>query len=94
MNLLDKLSNRRFRRFGAKIALCASILATYACSTPPKTIVLPPEIVKVPVFVPLPPECGLLGKVELPPGSTAMDVMKKQHAAILAYEVQVKTCFK
>lgn len=34
----------------------------------------------------------MLQPVTLPEGSTAQDVIEAQHAALLAYEAQVKAC--
>lgn len=55
--------------------------------------VLPPVVIKVPSYMPLPAECKALQPVDLPPGTTAQDLIAKQAAAILAYESEVKRCF-
>lgn len=52
----------------------------------------PPEIIQIPVPQPLPDACRMLQPVTLPEGSTAQDVIEAQHAALLAYEAQVKAC--
>lgn len=56
-------------------------------------VVLPPEIIKVPTFVPLPDSCSRLQSVALPAGTTAEQVMAAQNAALRAYEDQVRRCF-
>lgn len=61
------------------------------CATP-DPIVLPPEIVEVPVFKPMPPECKVLPKVELPEGSTASDVMARQKKALDEAAAQIARC--
>jgi starvation-inducible outer membrane lipoprotein len=72
------------------VASLALLLA--GCATKP--IVLPPEIIKVPVYMPLPSECSKKALVDLPPGSTAVDVMAKQKKAIDELEAQVQRCFR
>jgi hypothetical protein len=59
----------------------------------PNPIVLPPQIIKVPTFVPLPEECKRLQALPMPPGTTAEQALSAQHSAILAYESQVRRCF-
>lgn len=71
-------------------SLC--LLTLCGCSRA-RVVPSPPEIIRVPVPVELPAECRVLQPVELPPGSTAQDVMQKQHAAILLYEKQIAACF-
>jgi hypothetical protein len=55
--------------------------------------ILPPEIVKVPVYIPLPADCGVMQPVVLPVGSTPTDVMAQLKAAVDAYNDQVSRCF-
>lgn len=64
------------------------------CSAPIKRIALPPEIIKIPVVVPLPKECGELKVLPLPNGTTAEQVMNAQNDVIRAYEDQIKRCMQ
>jgi hypothetical protein len=63
------------------------------CAGEPKKVALPPEIVKVPQYMPLPADCGVMQPVVLPPGSTARDVMLQLKHAVEVYNDQVKRCF-
>lgn len=65
-----------------------------ACQTAQKPIVLPPEIIKVVEPAKLPEPCAAKAHVELPPNSTATDVMAKQKKAIDELEAQVQRCFR
>lgn len=60
------------------------------CSSAP--VVSPPRIVEIPVPQPVPAACRQLRAVDLPQGTTAQQVIERQHATILAYEEQVKAC--
>lgn len=79
-----------FRAFATLFAV--ALLA--GCCGPPTRVASPPEIIKVPVWVPLPDDCGIHWPVVLPPGSTAADVMLEQREALDAYKDQVDRCFK
>jgi hypothetical protein len=74
-------------------ALIATLVVLAGCSAPPKQVLPPPQIIRVPTYIPLPPDCGELQPVVLPPGSTALDVMKTLNAAVKAYNDQVERCF-
>lgn len=63
------------------------------CTHLPPPVVLPPEIIGVPQYMPLPPECSEEAKVDLPVGSTAADVMAKQKKALDEQKAQIKRCF-
>lgn len=75
---------------GSKTLLTCLLLGGCAAS-PVK--VLPPEIVKVPVFMPLPADCGDLPVVALPDGSSAADVMEQLRQALDIAEDQIQRCF-
>lgn len=64
------------------------------CGGQPIKVASPPEIIRVPVYMPLPDDCGIHWPVVLPPGSTAADVMLEQREVIDAYKDQVDRCFK
>ena len=64
------------------------------CSCSHVPLVSPSRIVEVPVPQPVPVACRQLRAVELPPGTTAQQVIERQHAVIVAYEEQVKACAK
>lgn len=53
----------------------------------------PPEVIRIPQYLPLPKECGVLQAITLQPGSTAQDAIEEQHAAILRYETLIAACF-
>ena len=61
-----------------------------ACSSAP--VVSPPRLVEIPVAQPVPAACRQLRTLELPQGTTAQQVIERQHSVILAYEEQVKAC--
>jgi hypothetical protein len=73
-------------------AVSLVVLLLAGCATP-ETVVLPPEIIKVPVFMPLPAECGQKVTVDLPVGSTAVDVMTKQDKALDEANSKIEKCF-
>lgn len=77
--------------FVGKVLVC---LLLAGCATAPKPIVLPPEIIKVPVYMPLPAECGQKVTVDLPVGSTAVDVMSKQDKALDEANSKIEKCFR
>lgn len=80
----------RYKILAAGLALAA--LA--ACSGQPvRDVPTPPELVEVPVYVPLPAECGEPVKVDLPPGTSAIGVMEAQSKAIDAANDQIARCF-
>jgi hypothetical protein len=74
-----------------KILLLCLLLA--GCGST-KLVVPPPEIIKVPVYMPLPAECGKKAVVDLPPGSTPVDVMAKQKKALDELEAQIDRCVR
>lgn len=76
-----------------KIVAALSVLLMLAGCSAPRSVVLPPEIIKVPVFMPLPADCGALQPVVLPPGSSANDVMLQLKKAVDSYNDQVSRCF-
>lgn len=76
--------------FVASLAAC--LLLAGCAAAPP--VVLPPKLIEVPVYMPLPKECAATVTVDLPVGSTAIDVMAKQKKAIDELEAQVKRCFR
>lgn len=73
----------------AKAFLLCFLLA--GCKTL-EPVVPPPEIIEVPVYKPLPAECKVLPTVDLPPGSTASDVMARQKKALDEAAAQIKRC--
>lgn len=73
--------------------LITVLLAGCGLIKPASAPVLPPVVIKVPAYVPLPAECKALQPVALPPGTTATQLIAAQAAAILAYESEVKRCF-
>lgn len=72
--------------------LLACLLLSGCAHTPPP-VVLPPEVIRIPQYVPLPPECSKEAEVDLPVGSTAADVMAKQKKALDEQTAQIKRCF-
>lgn len=60
------------------------------CAGP--AVVQPPRIVEIPVPVPQPAACARIRAVDLPPGSSAQDVIETQHRVLLEYENQVRAC--
>ena len=62
------------------------------CSCSHAPLVSPPRLIKVPVPQPVPVACRQLRAVDLPAGTTAQQVIERQHAVIVAYEEQVKAC--
>lgn len=74
----------------SKLGLCAVLLS--GCAE--HRVALPPEVIRVPVFMPLPAECGAMQPIVLPPNSTPTDVMAQLKAAVDAYNDQVRRCFK
>lgn len=73
--------------------LLVACLLLAGCATPPP-VVLPPELVEIPVYKPLPAECGEKVKVDLPVGSTAVDVMAKQGKAVDEANSKIEKCFR
>lgn len=69
------------------------LLTLPACSSGPDVVAGPPQIIEVPKLVELPAECGRLEPVRTD-GATALEVMERQHAAILAYEARIAACFR
>lgn len=63
------------------------------CAGPPRKVAAPPEIIRVPQYMPLPDDCGILWPADLPAGSSAADVMDKLKAVAEAYRDQVQRCF-
>ena len=92
MTLPDSSKPRWLRLSGLACAsLCLLTLA--ACSSAPEVVAGPPQIIEVPKLVHLPAECGKLELVRTE-GATALEVMERQHAAIVAYELRVAACFR
>lgn len=79
-----------FRAFATLFAV--ALLA--GCGGQPIKVASPPEIIRVPVYMPLPDDCGIQWPVALPPGSSAADVMLEQREVIDAYKDQVDRCFR
>jgi hypothetical protein len=73
------------------VAIACLLFAS--CTTAPP-VVLPPEIIEVPKYMPLPAECGKKAEVDLPVGSTPNDVMSKQKTAIDELEAQIERCYR
>ena len=63
------------------------------CSQPVR-VASPPEIIKVPQYMPLPDDCAAHHPVDLPAGASAADVMLEQREVIDAYEDQIDRCFR
>lgn len=78
-----------FRAFATLFAV--ALLA--GCASAPERVAAPPEIVRVPQYLPLPDDCGIIHGVNLPPGSSAGDVMLEQREVIDVYADQVQRCF-
>ena len=74
-----------------KGVVVACVLLSGCAATKP--VVLPPEVIEVPVRKPLPAECGKKATVDLPVGSTAADVMAKQKKALDEQAAQIERCF-
>ena len=68
------------------------LLMLWCCSSAP--VVSPPRLVEIPVAQPMPAACRQIRALELPQGTTAQQVIERQHAVIVAYEEQVKACAK
>ena len=75
----------------SKVIALALLLA--GCAHEPKKVAVPPVIIKVPEYMPLPADCGAMQQVALPPGSSARDVMLQLKKAVDAYNDQVRRCF-
>lgn len=73
------------------VKILAAVLLTGCANTP---VIAPPQIIEVPKYMPLPSECGKLATVDLPPGSSANDVLAKQDKALDELEAQIKRCFR
>lgn len=58
----------------------------------PAVVASPPKVIEVPVHVPQPAACARIRAVDLPPGSSAQDVIETQHRVILEYEAQITQC--
>lgn len=71
---------------------CASLILPLVCGCSSVPVAAPPKIVEVVKPAPIPEGCRILRFLELPEGTPAQVVIEKQHAVILAYEEQVKTC--
>ncbi len=76
-----------------KWATYVLLAALVGCQATPNPVVVPPEIIEIPKYVPLPAECAVLPKVELPEGSSANDVMARQKKALDDALAQIKRCF-
>ena len=70
---------------------CASLCLTNICACC-HAPVQPPQIVRVPEYMTLPVACQRLQPVDLPAGTTAQQLIERQHAALLAYEQQIRAC--
>lgn len=64
------------------------------CGGQPIKVASPPEIIRVPQYLPLPVDCATHHPMNLPAGSAAADVMLEQREVIDAYRDQVERCFK
>lgn len=52
----------------------------------------PPTVLRVPQYLPLPPQCLAIHPLNLESGATSEDVEEAQHLLILQYEGQLRAC--
>jgi hypothetical protein len=70
-----------------------AVVCLSGCATP-APVIPPPEIIEIPKYTPAPEPCGEEVTLDLPVGSTAIDVMSKQKQAIDELNSQIKRCFR
>lgn len=77
-----------------RMTLFIAGMTLFGCAGKPVRVASPPQIIHVPQYLPLPDDCAIQWPVDLPPGSTAADVMLEQREVIDAYVAQVRRCFE
>lgn len=73
-------------------ALACLPLSIFLSSCASRPVTLPPQIIQVPTYAPLPAACFRLRPIYAPDGASVLEVIEEQQRVLLEYREQIKAC--